>query len=203
TINAVPYVYLIVSAALRNLDPALEEAARINGAAPLRILRTVSLPAIRPALISAALLVTITSLGVYSIPSVIATTAKLDVLTTRTVFLLNRDFPPKLAEAQALGIIMLLAVLALWWLEVRMTRGGKAPTVGGRATSTGVTVLGGWTRPFRLGWLPYLAVATIVRNGALIIVSLHTYSTPEINRLGLNFGNSHQALFANGLVAGS
>src|SRR5690606_31624793 len=106
TINAVPYVYLIVSAGLRNLHPALEETARINGAAPLRILRTVSLPAIRPALISAALLVTITSLGVYSIPSVIPTTAKIDDLTTRIVFLLNRDFPPKLAEAQALGIIM-------------------------------------------------------------------------------------------------
>lgn len=203
TINAVPYVYLIVSAALRNLDPALEEAARINGAAPLRILRTVSLPAIRPALISAALLVTITSLGVYSIPSVIATTAKIDVLTTRIVFLLNRDFPPKLAEAQALGIIMLLAVLALWWIEVRMTRSGKAATVGGRATSTGVIDLGGWKWPFRLGSLAYLAMTSIVPIGALLIVSLQPFWTPKINWLALNFGNYHQALFVNRLVSGS
>lgn len=203
TINAVPYVYLIVSAALRNLDPALEEAARTNGAGPLRILRTVSLPAIRPALISAALLVTITSLGVYSIPSVIATTAKIDVLTTRIVFLLNRDFPPKLAEAQALGIIMLLAVLALWWIEVRMTRSGKAATVGGRATGNGVIELGGWKWPFRLGSLAYLAMTSIVPIGALLIVSLQPFWTPKINWLALNLGNYHQALFVNRLVSGS
>ena len=32
SLHGVPYVYLVVSASLRNLDPSLEEASRISGA---------------------------------------------------------------------------------------------------------------------------------------------------------------------------
>ena len=41
----VPYVYLIISAGLRNLDPNLEEASRINSAGPFKTLWRVTLPA--------------------------------------------------------------------------------------------------------------------------------------------------------------
>ena len=40
----VPHVFLYVSSALRSLDPAVEEAARVTGAGPWRIAMTISLP---------------------------------------------------------------------------------------------------------------------------------------------------------------
>lgn len=203
TINAVPYVYLIVAAALRNLDPALEEAARMSGAGLFRILRTVSIPAVRPALVSSALLVTITNLGVYSIPAVIATTARIDVLTTRIVFLLNRDFPPKFAEAQALGIMMLLFVVALWYVESRTARGGNFATVGGRATGGGRIEMGGWKWPARLGTLLYLASTSLFPILALLVVSLQSFWTPKVKLSALNLGNYEQALTVNRLVVSS
>lgn len=50
TVLATPYVIILVSAALRRIDPALDMAASNLGASPLRIFFTVILPLIRPAL---------------------------------------------------------------------------------------------------------------------------------------------------------
>ncbi len=197
TINAVPYVYLIVAAALRNLDPALEEAARVNGAGLLRTLRSVSIPAIRPALISSALLVTITSLGLYSVPGVIATTARVDVMTTRIVFLLNRELPPRFAEAQALGMVMLLIVAALWFVETRARRSGRFAMMGGRASSNSKIEMGRWKWPARGLTLLYLASTSIFPVLALMIVSLQSYWSPRVDVSAFNLNNFHQALYLN------
>lgn len=53
---AIPYVLLVVSARLAGLDPSIEEAARDLGAGRLAMLRDITLPALRPAIISAALI---------------------------------------------------------------------------------------------------------------------------------------------------
>ncbi|MDE2516596.1 MAG: iron ABC transporter permease, partial [Rhodospirillales bacterium] len=52
-----PLVYLPVAAALRGMDPALEESARALGLAPLAVFRRVILPQLRPALLGGMLLV--------------------------------------------------------------------------------------------------------------------------------------------------
>lgn len=203
TINAVPYVYLLVAAALRNLDPALEEASRINGAGLFRTFWKISAPAVRPALLSSALLCIITSIGVYSIPAVIGTTAKIDVLTTRIVYLLNREFPPKMAEAQMLGVVMLVLVGLLWYFQTRSARTGQFATVGGRATGGGRIEMGGWKWPARLITLVYLAATSLLPILALALVSLQPFWTPNINWSVLNFGNYFQTLFVNGLAVSS
>ena len=201
TINGVPLVYLVVAAALKNLDPALEEASRINGAGLLRTLRMVSGPAVKPALFAAGLLVTINGLGLYSIPAVIATTARIDVLTTRIVALLNRDFPPRMAEAQMLGVVMLLTVGILWYFQTRSTRSGQFATIGGRAAGNSKLALGGWKWPARLATIGYLASTSLVPILALLTVSLQPYWTPNVNFAVLGFGNFVNVIHVNRLTA--
>lgn len=58
-----PLVYLPVAAALRNMDPALEESARSLGCGRAAVFRRVVLPQLRPALLGGMLLV---ALGVLS-----------------------------------------------------------------------------------------------------------------------------------------
>src|SRR5712692_3913784 len=77
-----PYVYMFTSAALRNMDPSLEEAAELSGASALRTLLTVTFPLIAPAIISGMLLSFIIMLGIYGIPAVLGTPANIAVLTT-------------------------------------------------------------------------------------------------------------------------
>ncbi len=57
-----PFVILPVSAALRGLDPALEETARALGLGPWRTFARVVLPQLRPALLGGALLVALNTL---------------------------------------------------------------------------------------------------------------------------------------------
>src|SRR6478672_7942248 len=84
-----PYVYMFTASALRNMDPALEEAAEISGATPLRILFTVTFPLIAPAIISGMLLSFIVMLGIYGIPAVLGAPANISVLTTYIFKLTN------------------------------------------------------------------------------------------------------------------
>jgi iron(III) transport system permease protein len=65
-----PLVYLPVAAALRNIDPALEESARTMGCSPWRCFRRVTLPQIRPALLGGMLLVilhVLTEFGAFAL----------------------------------------------------------------------------------------------------------------------------------------
>ena len=55
TISTYPYVYLLAAAALRDLDPALEEASRSLGRSRAETFRRVTLPVLRPSLGAGAL----------------------------------------------------------------------------------------------------------------------------------------------------
>jgi putative spermidine/putrescine transport system permease protein len=61
TVLALPFVVLVVSAGLRDFDRALEQAAEGLGASRLRTLVRVTLPLLRPSLVSAGLLAFISS----------------------------------------------------------------------------------------------------------------------------------------------
>jgi molybdate transport system permease protein len=62
---AMPFLVLTVEAALRALDPAAEEAARTLGASELYVFRRVTVPAIRPALVSGVVLTWARALGEF------------------------------------------------------------------------------------------------------------------------------------------
>src|SRR4029079_11531819 len=76
----VSYVFLAVVPALRNMDPALDEAARLQGATAVRAIRDVTIPLMRPALLSWALLSFAGSLAMFGPPHM----PRLNVLTIAT-----------------------------------------------------------------------------------------------------------------------
>jgi putative spermidine/putrescine transport system permease protein len=61
TVLALPFTYLVVAAALNNVDPSLERAAWTMGASRFYAIRKVIMPTIIPALTGAALLAFISS----------------------------------------------------------------------------------------------------------------------------------------------
>ncbi|HEY6100694.1 MAG TPA: iron ABC transporter permease [Anaeromyxobacter sp.] len=82
TAAILPLAYLVRSlpltgraafAGLRQLDPALDEAAATLGASPARCLRAVTLPLLRPALAAGAAIAFITSLGDFVVSIVLYT----------------------------------------------------------------------------------------------------------------------------------
>ncbi|MGE5253386.1 MAG: ABC transporter permease [Planctomycetaceae bacterium] len=66
-----PLAYLILSAALSGLDSTLEDSAQDLGARPLRVLFTVTLPLITPALLTATLMVFMNNLSAFGAPALL------------------------------------------------------------------------------------------------------------------------------------
>lgn len=119
-----------VGAAWEGLDPRPGEAAAALGASPVQVLRTVTLPALRPAIVSAASVVFLfcaTAFGVVlTLGGVRYATVETEIyLLTTTLF----DLP----AAAALSVLQLLVVTGLLVLTGR-TRTGRDP-VARRAVS--------------------------------------------------------------------
>ncbi len=68
-LHSYPIAYLLLAAALARIPAELEEAARASGAWTRRALRDVTLPLLRPALISSFVLVTVSNLADFGIPA--------------------------------------------------------------------------------------------------------------------------------------
>ncbi|MGI5326931.1 ABC transporter permease [Actinomadura nitritigenes] len=188
TIYQVPYAFMLVSAGLRNVDPALEEQSRISGAGALRTLWRVSLPAVRPSLGAAALLMVWLGFGLFSVPTILATEAHIDILAVRIVRLLSFTYPPEVGTAVGLNLIVMLIVTVVWYFQTRLLRRGRNAQIGGKGTGVRPLRLGRWRTPARLLMLAYLALTSLLPLAALLLVSLTGYwsSTVHWDRLNLD-----------------
>ena len=115
----VPLAVRSANATLRQIDPSLEEAARITGASWLQTIRLVLLPIARPGLIVAFLLVFIPALGELS-ATILLYTGGTETIAV-AIFRLN-DLG-QLEVVAALAVFMLAVILAvsltLNWLAGR------------------------------------------------------------------------------------
>ncbi len=127
-----PVAFLIMTAAFRSMDPALEEAAALSGAGILGTLRRVTLGVSRPALISALLLLFVRGLESFEVPLIIGIPARIDVLTTLIYQNAALVQPPEPGMSASLGVMLLaLSIIGVYFYQ-RATRRAR-----GFATITG------------------------------------------------------------------
>lgn len=193
----VPYVFLVVSAALRNLDSSIEEASRVSGAPPIRTLARITLPAIRPSLLAGFILAVIAGIGLFSVPIVLGTAARVEVVSVFIYRLLDQ-FPPKLASglmlsAGMVALVQILLVLQRWVSPIE--RGAMS---GGRGGRSGRIRLGLLKRPAQILTGLYLMATSILPVAGLLVVSFQSFWTPIINPSQFSLANYRFVLFENG-----
>ena len=169
-----PYVYMFTASALRNMDPALEEAAEISGASAVSTLFTITFPLIAPAIISGMLLSFIVMLGIYGIPAVLGAPGDIPVLTTY-IFKLTNWSPPLYSTAASVAIILMVVTGFLVWLQHRVISRRSYTTVAGKAFRPALINLGHW-RYFTLGLaIAYLLIVVVLPTLALIVAALRKF----------------------------
>lgn len=116
---AVPYVVLIVSAALYRFDPSTERAAQSLGATRLQAIWYVTLPAIRPALFAGGIFAFLTSFDEAIVSFFLADLT--DVTLPRKMFENLQFFvsPVLAAVATLLTLLTVLLVGLAYWLRGR------------------------------------------------------------------------------------
>jgi putative spermidine/putrescine transport system permease protein len=108
-----PFVFLAVASVLYNFDSSLEEAARSLGANKLATFRRVTLPLIKPGVISGALLAFIVSFDLFAV-SLLLKGIGLETLPIQLFHYVTWDFDPTAAAVSTVSIaITMLAVLLI------------------------------------------------------------------------------------------
>jgi iron(III) transport system permease protein len=212
-----PFLFFSVSSALDNMDPGMEQAARILGASNLRVIMTVTLPVVTPAILSGLVLVILESFVIFGAPAVLGAPKFIHTLST-TVHLLFTADPPQfdMAATAATPILMVTTILLLFQ---RLYLGRKNyVTVRGVATQPELVDVGRWRYVlafFCIGvvvvgvGLPWLALfqASIVKIWGLPITwanltYMHYVDLFTDNELVLRaFGNSFKLALSAAMIA--
>ncbi len=163
-----PVAYLVIAAAMRSFDTALEEASWISGGSTRRTMLKVILPMLRPALLASLMLVVIRSLGAFAIPSVLGIPARIDVLTTYVYRMVTTGFLPDYGRAAAVGISVLATAIVLVFIYRHYTSAAERfVSIGGRGYKPQRVKLGRWRYP--LGGLTLLVGCLLVVIPVLVL----------------------------------
>lgn len=186
---AVPHVYVIAAAAFSGLDPSLEEAARMCGKGRFKCFTSISLPAIRHAVGASVLLCMISSIGLYSLPALMGSAARIDVLSVYIYRLLNFSYPPKTGQAVILGLVLMLVIGLIWIAQRRIASRTGHAQIGGMGVRPNLLTLGPWRWPARGLILLYVLLTSVLPLLALMIVAMQPYWRPTIVWNMLSFNN--------------
>ncbi|CPR18014.1 iron ABC transporter permease [Brenneria goodwinii] len=137
-----PLVILIVGNALKRMDTQLEDCARVLGASRKIIAFRIVVPLVRPALLSAALLIFADCIGEFAIPYILGLPVHFDTLSTGLYRALGSRQTGVAAVIAA--VIMLMGMITLL-LDMRMLREAKRfVTVSGKGGMDRRRQLGRW-----------------------------------------------------------
>lgn len=139
-----PIVFLLMSAAFRSMDPTLEEASMAAGSNTWTTLRRVTLPIMRPAMLSVLLIIFIRAIEAFEVPALIGIPAKITVFTSK-IFLAVNQFPPNFGLAGTYAVsVMILSVGGILIYQRATRRGERYATITGKGYRAGTLDLGPW-----------------------------------------------------------
>jgi iron(III) transport system permease protein len=150
-----PLVYLPVAAALRGIDPALEETARMLGDSPARCFWRVVLPQLRPALLGGMLLVSLNVMVEFGAFSLL----RYRTFTTEIFAEYRTGFAGP--GAALLATVLVLICLLLLAGEAALRGRARYARVGRFTGRRGGVLRLGWASPLVLAGFLMLALATI------------------------------------------
>ncbi|MBR0207965.1 MAG: iron ABC transporter permease [Oscillospiraceae bacterium] len=131
-----PFAYILIGGIFRNMDANLEEAATILDTPKHRIMFRITLPMVKPAILSTILLVFGSAMGSYPVPHYM----QLTTLSTKYVSM-NSKYT---GEASILAIIMMLFGIAIMLLnQISLTSRKSYTTVTGKSGQISKINLGG------------------------------------------------------------
>jgi len=184
--------FVMISAAMKSMDPALEESARVLGAGKWRVMLTVTLPLVLPGVAGAAVFVFAEMLGSFAAAFVLGIPARFVVITT-AIWQAVTMYPSDYGRAAALGIglfAVMFLTLSLYRVAIRH---GHFATITGKAFRPRAMQVG------RLAWvlfalcLAYVIAAVVLPLAVLLLTSFETFATVILPQAEFTLANYEAA----------
>ena len=175
TLSFFPVAYMNMLGMLRNLDPAMEEAAASLGASPWRVFRTVTLPMLIPGFAASFLLLVVEAIADLANPLVIG--GDYTVLASRAYIAITGDY--NTAAGAAYSLVLLVPSLLVFLLQRYWSKRTSTVTVTGKPAGSVKRIRDNRTR------IPLLTLAALIL-ALVVIVYLAVIAGAFVEILGVN-----------------
>ncbi|MBV9119662.1 MAG: iron ABC transporter permease [Chloroflexi bacterium] len=169
-LSGMTFPFVLLVPIFEHMNGTFEEAARTHGASAWQTLTRVTLPLLRPGVLSVFVLGLILTLGSFEIPLLLGAQAGNHIFALRLWTLVNSvdGELPRYGVAAAYGVNFMVLTFGLFYLYSRATqRAERYATVSGKTFRAARHHLGRWTAPAMT-----LAGLTVMATGALLLVAL-------------------------------
>jgi iron(III) transport system permease protein len=201
--------FVMISAAMKSMDPSLEESSRVLGGGKLRTALRITLPLVAPGVLSATIFVFAEMLGSFAAAFVLGIPGRFYVVTT-AIWQATLSFPPDYGRAAAMGLSLFGVMLITLTLARLVLRRGSYATITGKAFRPREMDVGRMRWPLLCIAWGYIIVAVILPLGALLLTSFQRFATVILPQMQFTLANYETALqmgsvgpaFVNSLTLG-
>ncbi len=171
-----PLAFLIIAAALKGMDPSLEESAKTLGSSEFSVARRITFPLMRPAILAAGTLNFVRAVESFDTPAIIALPARIEVFTTKIWREALGSFPTNHNLAATYGVgILVIALLFVYLYQHFTSQVESFSTVTGKAFRPHQIDLGRWRYLASTAALILLILMVLLPLMVLLLVSLLPY----------------------------
>lgn len=170
-----PYVMMIVAAALRSIDPSLEEAAQVSGLNQFQTALRITAPLLAPAILSGAVLAFTIAVGLFGTPVVLGWSRQILLLTSR-IWIASQAVPPEHGIMAVLAIYLIALSILAMAAQRRVLGTRSYLTVTGKGYRPRLVELGRWRWAAHILALIYVAATIIAPVIVLAAAALSTYT---------------------------
>jgi iron(III) transport system permease protein len=139
-----PMAFLLMTAAFRSMDPALEESAAMSGAGIWQVVRRVTLALAWPAIFATLLILFVRAIESFEVPALLGMPGGIFVFTSAIYEAIHR-YPSQIGLASAYGVTLLAITSVGIWFQSRLSASGhRYSTVTGKGFRPRRIDLGRW-----------------------------------------------------------
>ncbi len=158
-----PLAFMMLAPAFGAVDSGLEEAARMSGSGPLGVFAKVTLPMVRPAALSAAMLMLILGIESFDVPQMLGAAKGIYTYPSLIYHAVAVRYPPDYGTGTALASgLLLLSMLLVIAYRRATAMATRFQTVGGGNYRTLPIDLGSWKWPVSAAcWIFFILVIVL------------------------------------------
>jgi iron(III) transport system permease protein len=185
-----PMAFLLMTAAFRSMDPALEESALMSGASVLTVAWKITLKLAWPAALASLLILFVRSLESFEVPALLGLPVGIQVYTS-SIYQAIHQYPSQIGLAASYAITLLLITSFGIYMQSRLSyHSSRYSTVTGKGFRPRTIDLGRWRYAAAAFFALYFLVIVFLPFLVLVWSSLQKfYSIPSwaaLNRVSLD-----------------
>lgn len=179
-----PMAFLLMTAAFRSMDPAMEESAMMSGANIFQVAWQITLKLTWPAIFATLLILFVRSIESFEVPALLGLPVGIHVFTS-SIYQAIHQYPSKIGLASSYAVTLLLITSVGVYFQSRLSsQGNKYSTMTGKGFRPRTIDLGPWRYFAAAIFFAYFLLIVVLPFLVLLWSSFQRfYSVPSVAAL--------------------